>query len=119
MLGKKYLYSCILGGSFFAVPYLALGIGALPCAAIGIAAYGAGIMLFNDKTKIDISDNFTLSDKQKLNEAKELIKRMNDVVYKLESPDLVKNAKQICVTSNKIIETIEKKPNKLMMQGIF
>ena len=113
MLGKKYMYSCALGGAFFAVPFLALGISAVPSAVIGVAAYGAGILLFNDKTKIDISSDISLSDKQALNEAKELVKKMGDVIYKLEDPTLVQNAKQICSTSTKIIETIEKKPNKL------
>ena len=89
------------------------GISAIPAAAIGIAAYGAGVLLFNDKTKIDISSNITLKEREALNEAKELVKKMDLVIYRLEDPTLVKNAKQICNTSNKIIETIEKKPNKL------
>lgn len=113
MLKKKYLFSCALGGTFFAVPYLALGIGAIPCAAIGIAAYGAGVLLFNDKTKIDISDDITLMDKKTLSEAKELVKKLDLVIYKLEDPEIVRNAKQISATSNKIVETVEKKPNKL------
>lgn len=92
---------------------LRFGISAIPSAAIGIAAYSAGLLLFNDKTKIDISDDITLADKQALNEAKEHVKRMEDVIYKLEDENLVKNAKQICNTSSKIIETVEKKPNKL------
>ena len=50
MLKKKYLFSCVLGGAFFAVPYLAIGISAIPSALIGITAYGAGMLLFNDKT---------------------------------------------------------------------
>ena len=113
MLKKKYLFSCALGGTFFAVPYLALGIGAIPCAAIGIVAYGAGVLLFNDKTKIDISDDITLMDKKTLSEAKELVKKLDLVIYKLEDPEIVRNAKQISATSNKIVETVEKKPNKL------
>ena len=112
MLRKKYIYSCALGGAFFTVPYLALGIGALPCAAIGVAAYSAGVLLFNDKQKIDIS-SITLGDKEALSEAKEQIKKMNDVIYKLENPTLIENAKKICNTSNKIIETVEKKPKKI------
>ena len=31
----------------------------------------------------------------------------------LEEPKIVQNARKICDTSNKIIETVEKKPNKL------
>ena len=113
MLKKKYIYSCALGGAFFAVPYLALGISAIPAALIGVGAYGAGVLLFGDKTKIDITSDISLGDKAALNEAKDLVKRMNDVIYKLEDKNLVDNAKQIASTSSKIIETIEKKPNKL------
>ena len=113
MLKKKYILSCILGGAFFAVPYLAVGLSAIPSAAIGIAAYGAGILMFNDKTKIDISSNISLSDKEALNEAKQYVKKMEDLIYKLEDKTLVENSKKICATSNNIIETIEKKPNKL------
>ena len=113
MLKKKYIYSCALGGAFFTIPYLALGISALPAAAIGIAAYGAGTLIFNDKQKIDISSNITLGDREALMEAKELVKKMNDVICKLEDPKLVENAKKIASTSNSIIETVEKKPNKI------
>ena len=112
MLRKKYLYSSALGGAFFTVPYLALGISALPCAAIGIAAYTAGIFLFDDKQKIDIS-SISLGDKEALNDAKEQVKKMNEVIYKLENPTLIDNAKKISHTSSQIIETVEKKPNKL------
>jgi len=113
MLKKKYIYSCALGGLFFAVPYIAIGISAIPSALIGITAYGAGTLLFNDKTKIDISSNISLEDKEALNEAKTLAKKMDAVIYKLEDPVLVENAKKIHETSNKIIEAIEKRPNKL------
>lgn len=110
---KKYMYSCLLGGAFFAVPYLALGISAIPSAAIGIAAYGAGVLLFNDKQKVDISSNITMEDKQTLKTAKELVIKMNSIINELEEPKIVQNARKICDTSNKIIETVEKKPNKL------
>ena len=110
---KKYMYSCLLGGAFFAVPYLALGISAIPSAAIGIAAYGAGVLLFNDKQKVDISSNITMEDKQTLKTAKELAIKMNRIINELEEPKIVQNARKICDTSNKIIETVEKKPNKL------
>ena len=46
-------------------------------------------------------------------EDKELIKKMDGIIYKLEEPKLIQNAKQISITSNKIIEAIEKKPNKI------
>lgn len=96
-----------------AVPYLACGIGALPSAAIGVAAYGAGILLFRDKKKVDISDNFEAEDKLAIKQAKESIIKMQNISKQLESPQLVQNVKSIYITSNKIIETVEKKPEKL------
>lgn len=110
---KKYIYSCLLGGTFFAVPYLALGITALPSAAIGIAAYGAGVLLFNDKQKIDITSNITIEDKQALKNAKDLVIKMQKIINQLEDPKLVEDAKKICNTSNKIIEAAQNNPKKI------
>ena len=57
MLKKGYIFSAILGGAFFAVPYLALNIGVLPAIAIGGIAYGAGTLLFKDREKEEIIFN--------------------------------------------------------------
>lgn len=116
---KEYIYSCLLGGTFFAVPYLACGLAALPSAAIGIAAYGAGILIFRDKKKIDISDNLEIDDRIAIKKAKDLTTKMQNISKQLESPPLVKNVKSIVITTNKIIETVEKKPEKIKKVGNF
>lgn len=110
---KQYIYSCILGGTFFAVPYLALGIGALPSAAIGVAAYGAGALLFKDRTKIDLSDDISINDKEDLKKAKNMVKKLRDISTRLESGELIRNTKEICNTSDKIIDTVVEKPEKI------
>lgn len=109
---KGYIYSAILGGTFFAVPYLALGVELLPSLAISIAAYGAGTLMFKDRNKLDLSiDKQNLYDI--LKEAKEKTLQINNISKQLEDKVLVENVKQICDTSNKIIETLSKNPNKL------
>ena len=110
---KQYIYSCILGGAFFAVPYLAVGIGALPSAAIGVAAYGAGTLLFKNRTKLDFSDDISLSDKEDLKKAKDMVTKLRDISTKLENSNLIKNVKSICDTSDKIIDTAIEKPEKI------
>ena len=110
---KQYIYSLALGGTFFAVPYLALGISALPAAAIGIAAYGAGSLIFKDRTKLDISDDITLEDKEALRKAQDMVRKLRDISTKLESSNIVKNTKEICNTSDKIINTVIDKPQKI------
>ena len=123
MLRKKYLYSSALGGAFFTVPYLALGISALPCAAIGIAAYTAGIFLFDDKQKIDIS-SISLGDKEALNDAKEQVKKMNEVIYFLnyylpvtlkilERYDEIENQKLNTDSAKKFMASVEEMVEKI------
>lgn len=110
---KEYIYSCVLGGVFFAVPYLAFGISAIPATAIGIAAYGAGLLIFHDKSKIDISDSIGVDDMEALKKAKDTVEEMRIISTKLENPQIVQNTKDICNTSKKIIEAINKNPKKL------
>lgn len=110
---KQYIFSCILGGTFFAVPYLALGIAALPSAAIGVAAYGAGSLIFKDRTKIDLSDDISLNDKEDLKKAKNMVTKLRELSTKLESGELIRNTKEICNTSDKIIDTVIEKPEKI------
>lgn len=117
---KEYIYSAIIGGAFFAVPYLAAGIELLPSIAIGVAAYGAGVLIFKGKNenKLDIS-----TDKQNLydilKEAKDRTAQIYQITKQLEDKKLVENVSEICNTSNKIIDTLSKKPEKLGQANNF
>ena len=109
---KNYIYSAILGGAFFAVPYVALGIELLPSLAISAAAYGAGTLIFKDRNKLDLSiDKKNLYDI--LKEAKEETLQISNISKKIEDKEVVENIEQICDISNKIIDTLSKNPNKL------
>lgn len=109
---KNYIYSAILGGAFFAVPYVALGIELLPALAISAAAYGAGTLIFKDRNKLDLSlDKKNLYDI--LKEAKEETLQISNISKQIEDKEVVENIEQICDISNKIIDTLSKNPNKL------
>ena len=109
---KNYIYSAILGGAFFAVPYVALGIELLPSLAISAAAYGAGTLIFKDRNKLDLSiDKKNLYDI--LKEAKEETLQISNISKQIEDKEVVQNIEQICDISNKIIDTLSKNPNKL------
>lgn len=115
---KGYIISAILGGTFFAVPYLALNVGILPSVAIGGIAYGAGTLIFKDKKKEEISLNTdNLYDILKL--ASERTSELEKISKQLEDEELVKNVKEICSTSKKIIETLSKKPEKMKQAHNF
>ncbi len=109
---KIYIYSAILGGAFFAVPYVALGIELLPSLVISAAAYGAGTLIFKDRSKLDLSiDKKNLYDI--LKEAKEETLQISNISKQIEDKEVVENINQICDISNKIIDTLSKNPNKL------
>ena len=115
---KGYIYSAVLGGAFFAVPYLALGIELLPSLAISAVAYGAGTLIFKDRSKLDLSiDKENLYDI--LKDAKEKTSQIDNISKQLEDKTLVENVRQICDTSNKIIDTLSKNPNKLAQARNF
>ena len=112
------IISAIIGGTFFAVPYLALSAGILPSLAIGACAYGAGELLLHNKKQEDISDK-TKSIYDTLNEAKNKNKQIMDMETKVDSPDLRKNVREIGETVSKMIRTIEKKPEKFKKMSNF
>lgn len=112
------IVSAIIGGTFFAVPYLALSAGILPSLAIGVCAYGAGELLLHNKKKEEINEqNRSMYDV--LNEAKNKNKQILDMETKVDSPELRKNIKEIGETVNKMIKTIEKKPEKFKKMSNF
>lgn len=113
-----YIYSAFIGGAFFAVPYLALGVEIVPSIAIGIVAYGAGALILKDKNKIDLSNN-TENLYEILKQAKTMMTEINAISKQLEDKRLVENVTEICQISNKIIDTLSKKPEKLKQANNF
>ena len=104
------IISAIIGGTFFAVPYLALSAGILPSLAIGVCAYGAGELLLHEKKQETVDNNKNIYDT--LNDAKNKNKQILEMEAKVENTELKKNIKEIAETVNKMIKTIEKKPEK-------
>lgn len=117
---KGYIVSAILGSGFFAVPYLALNVPIWGAGLIAGAAFGAGMLIFGrDKdTKLDLSIN-TGNTYEILKQAKENTSKLRELSRQLEKPELVKNIKDICDISDKIIDTLSKKPEKMKQANNF
>ena len=101
--------SAVIGGSFFAIPYLALNIPILPTIAIGTLAFTAGELVFR-KDKILKESNLTLY--ETLENAKKQNKHILEMIPKIENIELRKSLNEINTTVTKIINTIEKNPEK-------
>lgn len=112
------IVSAIIGGTFFAVPYLGLSVGVLPSLAIGAAAFGAGELILHttESSKLkDINRNLY----NDLEEAKKKNSEILGMAKKIEDTELRKNIVEINDTVSKIIDTIEKEPKKAKNMNNF
>ena len=109
---NKEVVSAIVGGTFFAIPYLGLSIALAPALAIGCAAFGASeLVLSGIKGKETIKDtDYDLY--KKINIAKKQNKEILALVPKVESTETKKNLNEIHNTINKILSTVETNPKK-------
>ncbi len=105
------IISAIIGGTFFAIPYLALSVSLWPSIAIGACAFGAGELLLRNKEKNILPEDDSLNNI--LTNAKNQNKKIIGMIPKIEDKIMVENIKQISDTVEKIIGTVEKNPKKL------
>lgn len=109
---NKEIVSAVVGGAFFAIPYVGLSITLAPALAIGAAAFGASeLVLSGVKTKELLKDvNKPLY--LKLVQARKQNKEIFNLIPKVESEETKKNLTEIYNNVNKIISTVEENPKK-------
>lgn len=110
---KKPIISALIGGTFFAIPYLALNLSILPSLGIAAIAYGAGNLLLSDSNNNNIKIDSTQNFYDILNTAKKQNAKIYEVMNKIDDKELVQNINEIHDTSAKIIDEISKNPSKL------
>ena len=111
MKGKEAI-SAVVGGAFFAVPYLALSFTLAPALAIGCAAFGASELLLSGLEKVDNLKETNLPLYKKVTNAKKQNKEILEMIPKIESGYTKTNLNEINETVTKIIETVEKNPKR-------
>ena len=95
---------------------MGLSVGILPSLAIGVGAFCAGELVQRVTKK---QDNTSISFYQTIMEAKNKNEQIARIVPKIEDPELVHTITEINQTVGKIINTIEKKPEKLKNANKF
>lgn len=104
---NKEVISGIVGASFFAIGYLGLSIAALPSLAVGAGAYVASELLMSGKKQVE--DKLFNNDlPNRIANARKQNKHLSDMIKELNDEDIKYYLKEICSSSNKIINTIEK-----------
>lgn len=123
----KELAAGILGGIFFAISYSFLEINFLISFIIGVIAYFAGIMIFtsnsSDNTSKKVTDDVSNILKQQSNDPDNKMKNIIQtakgqnqlilsMVYRVEIETLKNNIIEVNKLAEKIIDTVEKNPQK-------
>lgn len=122
---KSSVFSAILGGAFFAIPYLALDIAFLPSTVIAIAAYGAGSLILGDGGEKSDSTDIVVTDKPEqslfdvITEAKKQNAQIYAMMNKVEDKELISSIQEIHTTVGKIIDAISKNPEKQKLATNF
>lgn len=116
---NKEVISGILGGTFFAATFLAVGLPIVPALVVGISAF-VGSELLMSKTNILTFDKVDETNVQEvMNDAKSKSKYILDMAEKIDDDAVQKYLKEISSTTNKIINTILKNPKKIKQSEKF
>lgn len=105
------IISAIVGGTFFALPYLALSMPIIPSLAIGAAAFAAGELVLKKEKGTDLKKK-NISLYNTLEKAKKQNKHILDMIPMIEDEEIKSNLNEINDTVDKIINTLEKYPSK-------
>lgn len=103
--------SAIVGGAFFAIPYLALSVPLLPSLAIAGCAFGAGELVFKKEKKTLKDTDFNLF--RAIESAKRQNKHIAEMIPKIEDSAVKCNLTEIKESVDKIISTVEKNPDRV------
>ncbi len=104
--------SAIVGGTFFAIPYLGLAIPFVPALAIGAAAFGATELIFAGSKRLDSlkETNRPLYDRlEKANKDNAFILSM---IPKIDDNEVKEDLSEIHESTSKIINVVTKNPGK-------
>lgn len=116
---NKEVVSAVVGGAFFAIPYLGMSIALAPALAIGCVAFGASeLVLSGIKGKESLKD----TDRElylKIQEAKKENREILNLIPKVESTETRNNLTEIYETVVKILNTIQFNPKKAKQANNF
>jgi len=109
---NKDTISAIVGGLFFAIPYVGMSVALVPSLIIGGLAFGAGELAFSGIKPKETLKMTNISLYKKIENAKKENKEILNLIPKVESEYTKTNLKDINNSVDKIISVVEKNPKK-------
>lgn len=117
---KKYIFSGLIGGGFFAASYLLLNLGLAPSLITSVAALGASSLIF--KSDYDLDDLGIDNAKEYLEllqESEKNVTKLKQMKDKIQNTDIRGKIININKTTDKIIKVLHKKPDKISFASKF
>jgi len=116
---NKEVLSGIIGGSFFTLTYLAVGLPLLPALLVGTGAFIGGELLMS-KTNILTFDKVDETNVDAvLKDAKNKAKFIASSVSKIDDNDIKNYLTEISYTTEKIVESVSKNKKKIKRNEKF
>lgn len=116
---NKEVLSGIIGGSFFTLTYLAVGLPLLPALLVGTGAFIGGELLMS-KTNILTFDKVDETNVDAvLKDAKNKAKFIAGSVSKIDDNDIKNYLTEISYTTEKIVESVSKNKKKIKRNEKF
>ncbi len=109
---NKDSISAIIGGAFFAIPYLGIGVALFPSLVIGGAAFAAGELVMSGIKPKETLKTTNISLYKKIEKAKKENKEIENLIPKVENQNTKDNLKEISSSVDKILKVVEKEPKK-------
>lgn len=110
---NKEVFSGLIGGSFFTLTYLALGLPILPALLVGTGAFIGGELLMSKTNLLNFERVNEKNIDEVLKDAKNKSKFISSKISKVDDKDIKDYLTEICDTTNKIIESVSKNKKKI------
>ena len=117
---KKYIFSGLIGGGFFAASYLLLNLSLAPSLITSVVALGASSLIF--KSDYDLDDLGIDNAKEYLEllqESEKNVTKLKQMKDKIQNTDIRGKIININKTTDKIIKVLHKKPDKISSASKF
>ena len=110
---NKEVFSGLIGGSFFTLTYLALGLPILPALLVGTSAFIGGELLMSKTNLLNFERVNEKNIDEVLKDARNKSKFISSKIGKVDDKDIKEYLTEICDTTNKIIDSVSKNKKKI------
>lgn len=110
---NQEVISAVVGGTFFAIPYIGLAVPFVPALIIGATAFGASELIFSGSKKIDSLKETNKPLYNRLVKANKSNAYILSIIPKIDDEQVKKNLMEIHDTNTKIINVVTKNNGKV------